>query len=285
MFAIKIIGAGLILALGIVLWRRTVRNTRRKRLLAEPLKPELRRILEEHVPLYNRLPTELRGQLGGLINVFLAEKRFVGCGGQEITDQIRVTIAGQACMLLLNRKTSYFPKLTSIFVYPAPYVVRQAGGVGTEHRQERQGESWQNGPVVLAWNSVTGGANNINDGQNVVFHEFSHRLDQEDGSADGAPILESRDCYASWAKVLSWEYEALQRKTRKHRPSVLRRYGATHPAEFFAVATEAFMEKPKQMKKKHPDLYEELKSYYKLDPITWEQRTIVVNSSAENLEA
>jgi len=103
----------------------------------------------------------------------------------------------------------------------------------------------------------------------VVFHEFSHRLDQEDGTADGAPILENQSCYASWANVLSREYEALQGKTKKNRRSVLRDYGATHPAEFFAVATEAFLEKAKQMKKKHPELYEELKSYYKLDPITW----------------
>jgi len=244
-------------------------NTQRKRLLAEPFKPEWRGILEKNVPLYNRLPAELKEQLEGLINVFLAEKQFEGCGGQEITDEIRMTIAGQACMLLLNRKTKYFPKLTLILVYPAAYVARQAGGDGTVTGQSRQGESWQNGPVVLAWNSVTGGANNIKDGQNVVFHEFSHRLDQEDGSADGAPILESQSCYASWAKVLSGEYEALRGKAKKHRRSVMRRYGATHPAEFFAVATEAFLEKAKQIKKKHPDLYEELKSYYKLDPITW----------------
>ncbi len=269
MLAIKIIGAGLILALCVALWRRAMRNKRRKRLLAEPLKSEWTAILEKNVPLYNRLPAELKGQLKGLINVFLAEKSFEGCGGQEITDEVRVTIAGQACMLLLNRKTKYFPKLATVLVYPAPYVARQAGNGGIVGPQTRLGESWQNGPVALAWNSVTGGANNINDGQNVVFHEFSHRLDQEDGSADGAPILESRSCYASWAQVLSTEYKALQGKTKKRRRSVLRRYGATHPAEFFAVATEAFLEKPKQMKKKQPELYEELKNYYKLDPVTW----------------
>ena len=237
--------------------------------MAEPFKPEWRGILEKNVPLYNRLPGELKVQLEGLMNVFLAEKRFEGCGGQEITDEVRVTIAGQACMLLLNRKTKYFPKLTSIMVYPAVYVARQVSRDGMVGGQARQGESWQNGPVALAWNSVTSGANNINDGQNVVFHEFSHRLDQEDGTADGAPILESQGCYGSWAKVLSGEYEALRGKAKKHRRSVLRRYGATNPAEFFAVATEAFLEKAKQMKKKHPELYEELKNYYKFDPITW----------------
>lgn len=269
MVAIRIIGAGLILALGIVLWRRAVRNSRRKRLLAKPVMPEWRVFLEKNIPLYNRLPADLKEQLEGLINVFLAEKRFEGCAGQAITDEIRVTIAGQACILLLNRKTKYFPKLTSILVYPVVYVAQQPNGYGTIAGQARQGESWQNGPVVLAWNSVTGGANNIHDGQNVVFHEFAHRLDQEDGSADGAPVLENPGCYASWAKVLSREYESLRGKAKKRRRSVLRRYGATNPAEFFAVATEAFLEKAKQMKKKHPDLYEELKSYYKLDPVNW----------------
>ena len=267
--AIKIIGTLLALALGAVFWWRAVRRARRKRLLAEPLQSGWREILEKNVPLYHRLPAELKGQLEGLINVFLAEKRFEGCGGLEITDEIRVTIAGQACMLLLNRKTKYFPKLSTIFVYPETYEAQQTSNHGPAGGQARQGESWQDGPVVLAWNCVTGGANNINDGHNVVFHEFSHRLDQEDGTADGVPILENQSCYASWATVISREYEALQGKTKKRRRSVLRQYGATHPAEFFAVATEAFLEKSKQMKKKHPELYEELKNYYKLDPVTW----------------
>jgi Mlc titration factor MtfA (ptsG expression regulator) len=101
----------------------------------------------------------------------------------------------------------------------------------------------------------------------VVLHEFSHQLDQEDGVADGAPILEHRASYVTWARVLGEEYEALRKKRR--RKTVMRKYGATNPAEFFAVATEAFFEKPKQMKKKHPELYDELRDYYKLDPLGW----------------
>ena len=269
MTIVKLIIAGVVIACGAHIWRRFRRNSRRKRLLAEPLKPEYKDIIERTIPLYKRLPEKLRSRLTGLINVFLAEKRFEGCGGQEITDEVRVTIAAQACTLLLNRKTQYFPKLRTICVYPATYVAKQGTGNGLIGRESRLGESWQNGPVVLAWNSVTGGANNIHDGRNVVFHEFSHQLDQADGAADGAPILENRSCYRTWAKVLSAEYEALRGKARKRRKSVLRKYGATNPAEFFAVATEAFMEKPKQMKKKHPELYEEFKNYYKLDPVQW----------------
>ena len=267
MLAIKIIVVAVALAIGWFIWRRVQRKARRQRLLAQPIKPEWKTVLEKNVPLYTRLPEPLQRQLEGLVNVFVAEKRFEGCGGQEITDEVRVTIAGQACMLLLNRKSRYFPKLRSIYVYPATYVAR--GGDGITGQDARLGESWQNGPVVLAWNSVTGGANNIHDGRNVVFHEFSHQLDQADGTADGAPILASRSCYTSWAKVLSTEFESLQGKARKRRRSVLRRYGATHPAEFFAVATEAFLEKPKQLHRKHPELYEELKSYYQFDPLAW----------------
>ena len=269
MITLKIIGICVGMVLGAYIWQGAARIRRRRRWRAKPIREEWRGILEKNVPLYNRLPDELKGHLEGLVNVFLAEKRFEGCGGQEITDEVKVTIAGQACMLLLNRKTRYYPRLQTVYVYPAAFVARQVANEGWTSGEPRQGESWQNGPVVLAWNSVKEGAANIGDGRNVVFHEFSHRLDQEDGAADGAPILEDRSCYASWAKVLSGEYKALKGKTRKNRKSVISGYGSKNPAEFFAVATEAFLEKPDQMKKKHPELYEELKNYYKLDPGEW----------------
>jgi Mlc titration factor MtfA (ptsG expression regulator) len=175
-------------------------------------------------------------------------------------------------MLLLNRKTRYFPKLNTILVYPHTYVAKTIssdGRIRIDGQSVRLGESWQDGPVVLSWNSVTGGTMNITDARNVVLHEFAHELDQEDGAADGAPILERRSRYAEWANVLSAEYEALQKKKKKRRRSVMNKYGATNPAEFFAVVTETFFEKSRQMKKKHPDLYEELRDYYKLDPVEW----------------
>ena len=138
-----------------------------------------------------------------------------------------------------------------------------------EGKSVRLGESWTNGPVVLAWDSVAGGAVNVHDGRNVVLHEFAHQLDQEDGCADGAPILESRGSYRTWAQVLGEEYDALCGKSNNGHQSVLNKYGATNPAEFFAVATETFFEKPKQMHRKSPDLYDELKSYYKVDTLEW----------------
>lgn len=266
--AISIIG----LIPAFLIFKRVSRCAKRKRQSAAPFPEEYKQIIRSNVPLYNRLPDSLKEQLHGLVNVFLAEKNFEGCGGLELTNEIKVTIAAQACILLLNRKTKYFPKLGTILVYPHTYVAKTVSSDGTiiiDGQSVRLGESWQNGPVVLAWDSVKGGTLNITDARNVVLHEFAHQLDQEDGTADGAPILERRSRYAMWARVLSKEYEDLQKQKRKHRRSILNKYGATNPAEFFAVATETFFEKSKQMEKKHPELYDELKNYYKLDPTKW----------------
>lgn len=264
--------AGIVVILAVVVAIHQVRRARRERLLAAPFPEAWRQIVEKNVPLYKRLPQTLQQELGGLINVFLSEKQFEGCDGQEINDEIRVTIAAQACMLLLNRKTKYFPKLHTILVYPYTYAAKTMssdGRVTVDSQSVRLGESWQNGPVVLSWNSVTGGASNIADARNVVFHEFAHQLDQEDGTADGAPILAHRSAYSAWARVLGEEYAVLQASKKGRRRSVMNKYGATNPAEFFAVATETFFEKPKQLHKRHPDLYDELRDYYQLDPLEW----------------
>jgi len=267
--AILITAGAVGLGAAVLIGRSVMRNKRRKRLSAASFSDEWKAIVEKNVPLYKKLPGELKEQLHGLVNVFLAEKKFEGCGGQEITDEVRVTIAAQGCMLLLNRKTRYFRKLKTILVYPHTYVARSQSGGGIDGPSVRLGESWQNGPVVLSWNSVTGGTMNMTDGRNVVIHELAHQLDQEDGAADGAPILESRSCYRTWAEVLGEEYEGLRNKKKRRRRSVLNKYGATNPAEFFSVATEAFFEKSRQMRKKQPELYEELRDYYKVDPASW----------------
>ncbi|MBL7215635.1 MAG: zinc-dependent peptidase [Phycisphaerae bacterium] len=258
--------------MGTFIAKRFKRNRKRRLLLQSDLDAAKQGFIKKNLPLYQHLPADLKQQLNGLVNVFLDEKHFVGCGGLEITDEIKVTIAAQACMLLLNRKTNFYPKLKAIYVYPHTYVAKSLqndGGLILEGKSVRLGESWQNGPVVLAWDNITGGARNVEDGRNVVLHEFAHQLDQEDGDADGAPILDCRGCYRSWAAVLGEEYERLRQKEHGGQRSVLNKYGATNPAEFFAVATEAFFEKPKQMYKHSPELYEKLKSYYKLDPLSW----------------
>ena len=246
------------------------KSERRAKIREHPFPAEWSKILDKNVPIYGRLHELDKAELRGLIQIFIAEKIFEGCAGLEITDEIKVTIAAQACVLLLRRETDVYPNLITVLVYPSAYVssMPQHGpfGLVTEGPQGRLGEAWTSGVVVLSWDDVKLGASDVRDGQNVVFHEFAHQLDQEDGSSDGSPILPSRKLYSAWARVLGQEYDELRKIAETGKKSVLDTYGATEPAEFFAVATEAFFEKPVQLKKKHPELYEELKMYYAQDP-------------------
>ena len=247
------------------------RRRRRAALRARPFPPEWHAIIEKNVPYAAQRSPADRDELAGLIQVFLAEKRFEGCGGLEITDEIRVTVAAQACVLLLHRQTDDYPAVSSILVYPTTYLVtgahRMAGGLIAEGPEARLGESWERGVVVLAWDSVLSGASDLHDGHNVVFHEFAHQLDQESGGAgDGAPKLANRSLYAAWARVLGHDFDQLVRDTARHHRNLIDKYGASNPAEFFAVVTEVFFEKSRQLRSTHPELYGQLQSFYRQDP-------------------
>ena len=249
-----------------------VRRARRHRLRAAPPPAELEAVLERNVPLYTSMPAELREQLLGHVNVFLAEKEFVGCGGQEITDEIRYIVAGTACILLLNREPRYFPGFTSILIYPDTYeggTVRRDGMVEVHERTARAGESWYRGPIVLSWGDVIRGAADPDDGFNVVLHEFAHKLDEQSDGTDGVPELREAGQFDEWVEVLTREYEAFRARVARGTNRVLDEYGLTSPPEFFAVATESFFEKPKAMKKRLPDLYQQLRRFYRVDPASW----------------
>ena len=166
------------------------------------------------MPIYARMPAPLQQQLHQLVQQFLHQKKFVGCEGLEIDDEMRVTIAGQACLLLLNRPSRVYPGLHTVLVYPSAFLVPRnqvdAAGVVTETRQDLLGESWGDGRVVLSWDHVRRGAHDWTDGQNVVLHEFAHQLDSESGSNNGAPYLGSQSSYRSWAAVLSRDFANLR---------------------------------------------------------------------------
>ena len=263
----------IILASALIFFKQKLKDNRRNKIKQTPFLDSWEKILDENVQLYRMMPNDLKKQLHNDIKIFLDEKTFEGCGGLEITDEIRVTIACEACMLLLNRKNADFPNLSSVLVYPQPYVGNSyshvGGGQYAVKPTAREGESWTGGDVVLAWDCVKHNAINGEDGQNVVLHEFAHQLDQEDGYADGVPILQDKSRYGKWAEILGKEYILLRDRVEHNKKTLMDAYGATNPAEFFAVATETFFEKPSQMKRKEPELYEELKDYYKLDPVAW----------------
>jgi hypothetical protein len=246
------------------------KNRRRKKLSSRPFPQDWLAILEGNVPLYNKLPPEDKAELRRHILIFLGEKHFEGCGGLQITDQIKVTIAAQACILLLHRRTDYYPGLYSILVYPQAYVTKQAehlaSGVVAEGLQVRLGESWHRGSVVLSWDDIRRCAADMHDGYNIVFHEFAHQLDSSGGKRDSTPVLQKRSNYIAWARVLQKDYQKLRSDVSSDRQTILDEYGATNPAEFFAVATECFFEKPKQLQEHHPELYDELKLFYQQDP-------------------
>lgn len=268
---LPILALGLIITLAIFIHKHRKRQ-KRAQLQATPLAPQFIAFIEQNVAIYPHLPEKLKTELHGLIQLFLGEKTFEGCGGLEITDEIRVTIAAQACILLLNKEHQLYPNLYTIYVYPDAVTSvnrRYQNGFLVEEQTARLGESWQLGPVVLSWRSALDGGQNPADGHNVVFHEFAHQLDQEDGRSDGVPILASRSEYGPWGKILSTEFQTFLDNLVKHRPEIIDAYGATNPAEFFAVSTEIFFEQPHQLKAQHPALYDELRDYYQLNPIDW----------------
>lgn len=234
------------------------------------------KILRRNLPVYSRMPVDLQLQLKRLIKQFLHQKKFLGCGGLLINDEVRVTIAAKACMLLLNRATGVYPDLKLVLVYPSAFIVPRIetglAGVVTHANQTLSGESWSDGRVILAWDHVQKNARTsakMFGGHDVVLHEFAHQLDSETGGANGAPRLSSRASYSRWAQVFLAEFETLKMAAESGQDSVLDYYGASSPAEFFAVVTEAFFEKSSDLARCHPELFEQVRAYYQVDPRNW----------------
>ncbi|MEM9255575.1 MAG: M90 family metallopeptidase [Pseudomonadota bacterium] len=255
---------------------RQLNRWRHARIVQRPMDPQQLALLQQGVPIYQSLSAEEQQRLQALVKLFLADKHFYGCAGLEVTERMRITIAGEACLLILNQPGAIYPGLSSILIYPSAFRVdreqhTEHGTVVTgSHRL--LGESWDAGKVILSWDDVANGVSDFSDGHNVVLHEFAHQLDSQYGTANGSPRLRDNS-YKSWARVLSSNFENLQTRALNHLPTVMDTYGATNPAEFFAVATETFFEKPDALHRVRPDLYEELQRYYGCDPRLWQHGT------------
>jgi hypothetical protein len=248
-------------------------SLRRDRIRRRPFPARWREILRRRMPAYARLPPDVQKQIRQQAQVLLAEKSFIGCAGLVVDDEVRVLIAAQAALLLLNRGAGYFPNVRQVLVYPGAFVVERpfgdAAGLVHDTRRALAGESWQQGQVLLSWEDVLAGAADPGDGRNVVIHEFAHQLDQERGRANGAPWLGRRERYPRWAAVLGAEYERLQQRLARGEPGLLDPYAATDPAEFFAVVSEHFFEQAAELAAGHPELYAELARCYRVDPRLW----------------
>jgi MtfA peptidase len=267
-----LIGSGAALYVAVRVARRYYRKWNYAKLRSQPLSPDALDMLEKHVSLYRRMPVELQMELQGYINIFMDEKAFIGCNDFEVTDEVRLVIAANACILLLGRDAEGFRGFKTVLVYPDSYVatmVSYEGGLETISHSARAGESWFRGPVVLSWGDALRGSLNPKDGHNVVLHEFAHKLDEENNVVDGLPILREAHHYQEWAEVLTREFEELRNRVERRKNKVIDDYGASAPEEFFAVATESFFERGQRMRKYLPDLYAQFQQFYGVDPANW----------------
>lgn len=251
-----------------------LRSRRRLAIARTPLTPQQRAWLDARMPLYARLPAELRERLHGLVQIFIREKTFVGCNDLVVTEEMRAVIAAYACLLVVNRRDAprrhFYDELLSILVYPTAFVVPQSHhdeyGLVTEGEEVLSGQAWDARRIILSWRDVEESAAGEH---NVVLHEFAHYLDMEDEVMDGAPGLGSARAYEEWSRAFREEYDRLCDAVDAGAQTFLDPYAAVEPAEFFAVATEAFFMQPREFEARHSALYAQLQKYYRLDPARW----------------
>lgn len=243
---------------------------KRKRLSAQPFPDEWLQILHANFAHFQLLNSQEQIKLKNDLRILVAEKNWEGCRGLTLTEEVKVTIAAQAALLVLGFENQYYGKLQSILVYPDAYIAPgqtiTRGGLVLEGNSNRLGEAWYRGPVVFSWADALAGGRNLADGSNLVIHEFAHQLDMQNGrNIDGTPDLSTEFQYERWQQVVHEEFERLQRDCQIGHRTVLDCYGATDVGEFFAVSTECFFERPGAMKSYHPELYEIFRDYFKQD--------------------
>lgn len=269
MIYLVLVAAGaLAMWLGYRFWQN---RQRRAALLSSKLSEEDLAVIFDYVPLIKRLPAELRGALEGKINLFLDQVSFIGCGGLEVTEEMRLSIAAQACLLVANSER-WYDHLTTILIYPGAFKSlqqRRQGYVVQEAEIIRSGESWTRGPVILSWADAERGAADADDGHNVVFHEFAHQIDDLSGHTDGAPLMSEGQSGDDYERVIVEAFERHVGAVESGLRPVLDPYGAEGYEEFFAVAVEMFFEQPAQLRQGEPELYDQLRQIFALDPAEW----------------
>ncbi|WP_171128868.1 MULTISPECIES: zinc-dependent peptidase [unclassified Ruegeria] len=261
----------LLLVAGILAFRYWSKQSKRAALLATALSEDERDTIERMVPIIRRLPAGLRNKLDGKVNLFRNQVSFYGCDGLEVTEEMELSIAAQACLLVINSDL-WYDNLTTILIYPNAFKSKQqrhSGYVVTEKEIIRTGESWDRGPVILSWAHSKQGALDDHDGHNVVLHEFAHQIDDLSGGTNGVPILSAGQSFAEWEKVFLTAYDAHVQAVEHGHPTVIDPYGAAGHEEFFAVSVEVFFERPRALKQAVPDVYVQLSKLFRLNPVDW----------------
>ena len=209
-------------------------------------------------------------RLQQIVKIFVAEKNWEGCEGVTVTEEMKVTIAGQAALLLLGVNDFYFDNVSSILIFPHAFVRQTTDGlIATD--SHRAGEAWQGGPIILSWQDTLSGGRNEHDGRNLVVHEFAHALDGLDGEMGGDVMFDDAELSLQWQQVVDREFAELERCKQQGISTLLDHYGATNKAEFFAVSSETFFEQPRILQQQHTQLFDLLAEYYRVDPRKWQQ--------------
>ena len=247
---------------------------RRKKWMQAVFPATWEEIIRRNVVHYCMLEEAKRARLRTLVQVFILEKNWEGAGGLELNDEIRVTVSAQACLLILALPHNYYQNVSSIIVYPSTVIPPQRKLGSFENtiapmdlKQPILGQAFLQGPVIIIWDAALHGGRHPELGHNVIYHEFAHKLDMLDGAADGTPPLRNRAEYSEWSQVCTHEYQRLRHDISMGKESFLNAYGATSEAEFFAVATEQFFDRPQLLIRQAPDLYHVLQAYYRQNPV------------------
>lgn len=252
-----------------------LRIVRRWLIRRRPFPPAWRVLLHRTARFWESLSADEQDRIEDEIRFFIAERHWEGCGGLALTEEMKVIIAAQACRLLLGRPGERFSNVTTVLVYPTGYFTgpqptpvlggptpRNTDGGGVPVL----GQAHDRGPVILSWRHTLEGTLDDTDGENLVLHEFAHKLDMANGVIDGTPPMSSAEQAREWNEAMTSAREHLVESLRLGTGAPLRRYALTNPAEFFAVATECFFERPNDLDEWDPDLYRVLARWYRQDP-------------------
>ncbi|MCH2181366.1 MAG: zinc-dependent peptidase [Mariniblastus sp.] len=244
-------------------------NRRRAQILAPPFPPAWQTFLENNMGFYRRLDDSERAKLQDITRIMVAEKNWEGHAGLEMCDEIKVTVAGMAALMLLGVDNFFFEKVRTIILFPQ--AVRRETNTGwvIERDTFHSGEAHPGGQVVLSWQDSYHDAQAIGNGHNLVLHEFAHCLDNLDGEMGGSLDFGDRETNECWNQVCEREFQALIHAVQNGQRTLINDYGATNKAEFFAVCTETFFEKPLLMEQQHTELFQLLARFYRLDPRKW----------------
>jgi hypothetical protein len=253
---------------------------RRKAILHTPFPDSWTEHLRSNMAHFAELDDGEQAQLRDLVQIFVAEKHWEGCGGLELTEEMQVTIAGQACLLVLGLEHVLYSNVETILVYPSTVVPKRvedpyfARPTVVSSVMPLLGEAHRRGPVILTWDAVRRGGRHPERGHNVVYHEFAHKLDMLDGAVDGVPPIADAERYDEWVAVCTDVYERLHDRLERGLPSLLDPYAATDVAEFFAVVTETFFDRPTELEAELPELYDVLSHFYRQDPAARARRRL-----------